>query len=360
MSAKRLVRVFGDDEDLSYLPPNFFDIVDQLPSTLLARIPRYYPEVGRQKFSIREVPIRHSSYPIFAYRIQAASFAKDIYVKFAPVFSEKNEGLVEYENLKRVHDEFPKGQGYGSPRPLEFIPEISALITEGVEGISLRATLLRANWLGASAKRRADLKRIVERCGYWLRTFHSMYGVELVECQPSFRPAWVGSWDHLRPWLAESEIGDRVQHDVQRIASNQWDRVSLPVSRKHGDLALDNILVHECRISVLDVSYADRAGIFSDLAHFVANLLTVNSFPRYVLFDTGYARELSGLFLSAYGVSEYTNSHALLRPYLIDAMLERFATQTAAVRAKLGDKLAGAIIVPLCRKYAKLLCEVAR
>lgn len=357
-STARLIRRYGDEEDLSYLPRDFFSVVDELPRFLASRIAKYYPEVAQRNPSMREIPIAHSSYPIFAYRIQAPGFSRNVYIKFAPVFPDKNEGLVEYENLQRIHDHFPRGRGYGSPKPLEFIPEWNALITEGVRGTSLRTRLLRANWLGASAARRGELKRIVERCGHWLREFHSINGIEWIRGAPKFELGWMASWDRLRHWLSEAEAGDRIRDDVQRIIDDRWGVLNLPVSRKHGDLALDNILVYEGDINVLDVSYADRDALFNDVAHFVANIRTVNSLPRHVLFDRRYARTLSDIFLKAYGVSDYPDGYESLRPYLINAMLERFTVQASAIRTRFGDKLSGILTALLCRTYARLLCDI--
>jgi hypothetical protein len=354
----RLERRYGKDEDLSYLPINFFDIVGDLPEVIKSRIAKYYPQVGKQPFSIQEMAIPHSSYPIFAYRIETPTFVKEIYVKFAPIYPHKNEGLVEYDNLRRIDECFQKGRGYGSPKPLEFIPELNALITEGVAGINLRAVLLRDNWIGASSVRRANLKQIIEKCGYWLREFHETIGIELEPFEAKFDKYWMTSWDLLGPCLFGHRTADRVRLAVQQLIDWRPNKMMLPVSPKHGDMALDNILVDSHEINVLDVSYGNRDVIFNDIACFLAGLRTINNLPRHVLFDFGYARELSRVFLSAYGIVDFQHDKTMLQLYSINAVLERFCEHGKTLRLKFGEKLGRVLTARLCRKYSRILSDV--
>ena len=351
---RQLEERFGSNEELGYLPSNFIEIVNGLPRLIDRRVISYYPELQNREYLIRELSVPHSSYPIFAFQVVAGAFSRNIYVKFAPIYPQKNEGLVEYENLCLIDEQFPKGQEYGSPKPLEFIADLNALVMEGVEGIAFRKILLRNNWLGAWPAPRSVLKAIVQRCGRWLRDFHRINGIECTSIETPLKSSMLLTWQRIKPGFSDSQLALQ----VQKIIESRPAVSVMPGSRKHGDLALDNILVDKKSINVLDVSYTDRDVIYRDVAFFVANLRTINNLPFHLFFDFGYARQLCGDFLSAYGISEFLDGNATLQFYVIEAILGRFESQANTIKAKLGSASGDFLVRYLCRKYSRILGEV--
>lgn len=350
---------YGSDEDLSYLPENFFEMVDELPKFIRSRVAVYYPEIGQIPCSVRNMAVMHSTYPIFAFRIASPGFVKDIYVKFAPVYPHKNEGLVEYNNLQQVHKCFHKGRGYCSPRPLEFIHELNALVTEGVAGVPFREVLLRDNWIGASDCKRNNLKQIVQRCGYWLREFHEAGGIEFVPFElegekggvvPTGKPGNMPRSGQISGW-----VNERIKASIDGFPRN----APIPVSRVHGDLALDNILVNGQDINVLDVSYDKKDLIFEDVASFLANLVTINTLPMHPLYNLNYVGELNNSFLAAYGILDYPDHGPLLRACLIKAVFGRFESQVKSLKSRIPGRLCLIPMVYLRRKYDRILNNIS-
>lgn len=352
---ERLAQKYGDEEDLFYLPENFFDVIDELPGIIRERASTYYPEIGHRPFLVREKAVSRSTYPIFAYQISAAGFVRDIYVKFAPVYPQKNEGLVEYENLQLIWKNFRKDGGYGSPKPLDFIHELNALVVEGVPGVPFLGILLRDNWYSASSLKRKNLERIVARCGYWLREFHQAAGIESVPC------------GDIHAWLPREDLTDclpckRLTRSARDILNNlsgmDWRGMVLPVSRIHGDLALDNILTDGQTVNVLDVSYNKRDAIYADVASFLANLLTVNTMPKHPLYDSRQVRNLSRAFLAAYGIEDFRNHTVLLKAYLVRAVLTRCVEQRSSIEARIHERLRYIPMIYLHLKYYRILTEI--
>jgi tRNA A-37 threonylcarbamoyl transferase component Bud32 len=299
---------------------------------LMRNLPDYFRDARGGPFTIEDCGVKASTYPIYRFRVSCPGLARpmDVFVKFAPKEDGRNEGLIEFENLKRMHEGTKDGiYRYRSPRPLDYWTDVDALVTEGFEGEPFIDALKRQNTVYASREARAGLRANVEAVAGWFRHFHSLdAGIERVPHVDAFEKG-EEAIDALKGSGFNADIISSIE-GIRREISAMCGRQGpyLLSATKHGDPALDNILVRGTEVCVLDLSYSERAPVFEDIARFAVALETINPYPAAPDYSFKGSAELKDAFLRVYlsGKPQNAVGEALLHGFILNEILLRCRT----------------------------------
>jgi Ser/Thr protein kinase RdoA (MazF antagonist) len=179
-----------------------------------------------------------------------------------------------------VHERFAPHLGLSAPRPIACYPELLALVTERVEGVSLQELLARAR---AFPSRAAvdDLSLTVRRVGAWIKEFQAFDG-----------PAGNISLDEMRSYLDKRlqplADGYVIGADVRLGLLRHFDELAGRVSASdletvpiHADFTPENVLIHNGDVSVLDFTMAKRGAQYLDLSHMLLHLDLLKAKPWF-------------------------------------------------------------------------------
>jgi Ser/Thr protein kinase RdoA (MazF antagonist) len=169
--------------------------------------------------------------------------------------------LREYRATRALNDALGARHDVGALRPLAFLPEFNAIVTEEVSGEPLAALVKRA--------RRADsaLLESFHRVGRWLRMYQGMEEpsalVDLAE-----RRAYL---DDRLALLVGRIITPATRAEVLAHIDplrRELDGRRIPAVLIHADLTLTNVMVGtDGRVTVLDFAMAKTGTPVHDLAH---------------------------------------------------------------------------------------------
>ncbi len=345
------------DEDLAHLPKDFADVAAMVPVRLKSNAAGYFPELVGKDFALTPLKQKTSSYPMLHFSIKAQGVNKGIFVKFAPFSEDYNEGLDEYNNLRRMEQALSgKGFGYSSPRPLDFWHDVQALVMEEFYGEPLMEVLLGKNTIGARPATRDYLAGITGLVGQWLNCYHNAGGLKKEPFGWLFTQRAASATRALREagfsghTLAEAE---NALDSITRWATA--GKAKADISTAHGDMALDNILVKDNSVCVLDLSYRKTAPVYEDIAAFSTALETINPYPASVAWSYQGAKRLKGFFIKAYfagrGLSD--DEDIMLHGYMLTELMNRCAHHLRSAGAT-GPLARGLVGVVVRRKYSRL------
>ena len=174
----------------------------------------------------------------------------------ASELADRNQAIVEFEILSRLHPSFEGVDGCSVPRPVAVLPEVDAYVMEFVDGYLMSEDLRFARYLTSKAGFR-KLANDYRLCGRWLRIFQEVTGGRRV-AGPEAIESVTKRIDHRLRLIQET--GDpRCGKDFRKRVSNLVEDLAteLPGSEvtlagRHGDLGPWNILVNRDEITVLD------------------------------------------------------------------------------------------------------------
>ena len=273
---------------------------------LQQRVRDYYPEFVGEAVVSEALPLRErSTYPIFLVEVQDPNAVRKVVIKFAPVFSENNEGLTEYRNMVALSQRGPADDPeLGLVRALDFYPETNALVTEFVEGPRFSHSLLAGCSLGAGAESRHAVRKHARAAGRWLAMFH---GAGLATDSGSVATladsSLLATCSDLVAQARRLGVLWRTLDEVSRFLDWLGPRLGrLPGSQApvHGDYAPQNMVIGDGRLFVFDLQRSFAEVIYHDIAYFLVTLETLNPFPKHPLFVRARARQLGGDFLLGY------------------------------------------------------------
>lgn len=344
------------NEDLSHLPKDFPAVAATVPGRLRSNAVEYFPELVGKDFALTTLEQRMSSYPMLHFAINAQGVKKGMFVKFAPFADGYNEGLDEYNNLRRMEKALSgKGLPYSSPRPLDFWHDIQALVMEEFYGKPLKDVLFSKNTMGARQATRDYLAGLTGLVGQWLNCYHHAGGLKKEPFDGHFSERAVSAVKELkeagftgRPLKeAEDAIGM-----VRTLARDS--RAKADIAPAHGDIALDNVLVRDNSVCVLDLSYRKTAPVYEDVAAFSTALETINPYPSSVAWSYQGAKALKASFIKAYfmgrGLSK--DEALMLNGYTLTEMMRRCAHHLRCAAA--GPFAGGLVGAVVRRKYQRL------
>ena len=166
-------------------------------------------------------------------------------------------------------------------RPLDFLPERSALVMEDAGEPDLRRVIRAAVLSRPGSANRARLLRGFHNAGLWLRALHAM-PFEHAEARRSTIAELMidvdASLDYLRSRV-DRRIVDAVAVGMLRALSAMREPT---LAACHGDFAMRNVLVDGLgRVRAIDVLGRWRTPIFEDVAYFL-NGMRVHRFDTFL------------------------------------------------------------------------------
>lgn len=219
------------------------------------------------------------------------------------------------------------------PKPVAFLPEVSAIVLEKLQGNDLRGILQRnCNRLVGPFRWHKTFK-LGTAVGQWLRRFH------VATAQPAARhdsTAYLASvWEFLEKCSTgglDCTIHDEVWARVTRVSERLQGRM-VPQAALQGDFTPINILTGSDRLAVVDFGgFKESAPIFEDAGMFMADLDIKSYSPLY---SRKASDATASGFLEGYGE---TLDRELLDLYTFRSLLDFLARQfqnPSAGRARL-------------------------
>jgi hypothetical protein len=272
---------------------------DQIQALLGRNLRRYFPESAGSRLPIELVQVSRRSYSdlyLFRTPTSGAEGEKGIAVKvFLPASGGRDAARRQYAALNSVWPVFRSLPTMTIPRPLDYFPEFSALVTESIQGRSLQELFRTFRSLPGSD---AGLVRLIYLSGQWLRKFHdataSAPGTMDVDDKLASARANLGL---LRSAGFQVELCAHLETRLDFLARD-IRRLELPMAAVHGDFTIDNVLFDGKRLIALDLGGKDRNAIFHDISTFLNSLALIGlSWPvRRSLIVRSREEFLSGYF----------------------------------------------------------------
>jgi phosphotransferase family enzyme len=175
----------------------------------------------------------------------------------------------EFEMTARVHGRLAAHAGLSTARPIACYPELLAMVTERVDGVSLDRLLVRARRFG-SDRAVQDLSAIMRRVGVWLNAFQALNGPEVSKRHVSLDQMRIYLDKRLQP-LADGRV---ISADVRVRLLTQFDDLASMIPRSdleevpvHADFTPENVVIRDRDVTVLDFTMAKRGARYLDLSH---------------------------------------------------------------------------------------------
>lgn len=216
------------------------------------------------------------------------------------VTQEKNQAVVEYELLTKLHPLYQQVPRCSVPQPILVVPKQEMYIMSFVEG-EILADRLRFARLLASTRGFRELCQSYFNCGKWLRHFQESTGIKR-SMTGSFESVLNRCKERLR-FLKQSAQG-RVQSGFC-AAIDRWlvEKVralkghSVEVAGRHGDFGPWNVIAGRNGITVIDFLGYKEEPLFIDVAHW---LMTISDEEVGLFTSTSKLSALRRQFLIGY------------------------------------------------------------
>ena len=184
------------------------------------------------------------------------------------------------------------------PKPICFLPETTAVVTEKVDGRPLVPVLVRGNLAHALGFRIDKPLELSHRIGRVLRALHGLTDtgeVATLDCEHRLRV--VG--DYRKQRLLDDDLMAEIEETVSACLHEVGD-VEYPVTKKHGDFQPSNImLVGPSRIAIFDFWFNTTDVVLTDVCGFIMGLRALRL--RYPLpRRRDYSSKLETRFLEGY------------------------------------------------------------
>ena len=239
----------------------------------------------------------------------------------------------EFAFHSKVYEYFAnQPEEFAVVRPLDYIPELQALLTEKAPGIDLGKLIHRCRYAinGYSASS-DNLRQHFQRCGKWLALLHEGFAqpvhghldIAELECQVNRyhqRLIRAGGPQHL---------ADSFREQITALLRHFAD-TPIKLTQLHGDFKLRHIFVNGDRVTPIDFGNELNGAAFDDVARLLVEIRLLD-FGYGMPLRRGIMRDLQQSFLHGYLGSE--GRPALLRLYYIiwlwakwDRRLKKFTT----------------------------------
>ena len=215
----------------------------------------------------------------------------------------------EFDGLALIQSALGERHGldrrFGAIRPLAWLPEHSAFVTDYVGQPTLRTVFLRTSRL--RLRRASPLPdRPWENAGAWLRIFHD-HPTTLPLSPRADRPAGVGDLlSRFADFLVDRLGGHPLLRELSGSGTDVADAAlppALPLGTGHGDFVANNMfLSREGRITVFDPLPMWRVPVYQDLATMVVGLRMVSSqaMSRGLAFPSPQLQRFEGALYRGY------------------------------------------------------------
>jgi aminoglycoside phosphotransferase (APT) family kinase protein len=255
--------------------------------------------------------------------------ATTIYVKAhrnpnAPPARLHRKARLEFDTLSHLYERFGPVPGCAVVRPIAFLPDYLAVVTEAGTGENLHRLVKKCAVVWGSRAAMASAMAHCRGAGVWLRHFQT------ITDQGRQEPLPLGQWLEwieadvalcVKLGLSTSDGAGLVDSARARIAALADRRFA--VVGQHPDYQPDNVLVSPRGVTVLDFTSFQYGSPISDVARFVASLDFLGKSP---LFPRRRLRVLAAAFLG--GIGEDTTA---IRPALVLSLIHHMVRAARTV-----------------------------
>ena len=217
------------------------------------------------------------------------------------VFGERNQAVVEYDILRKLHTGLETVEGCFVPRPLVVVPEIETYVMEYVEGDLFVDLLKQVRYFAPRAGLRC-LQRHFFLCGRWLKHFQSITGVSVANtdvlqktiegCERLLKQIEQTANGHCPSCLRNRVMGD-LEENMNRLSGDE-----LLVAGRHGDFGPWNMIVNDRGITVIDFLGYDQDLVALDVLKI---LVCLDKETRSLTSSPKRVASLRTRFLEGYG-----------------------------------------------------------
>lgn len=246
----------------------------------------------------------------------------------------------EYQALTTIEKQFNglHDDRFGVVRPLDYISELNATITEGVRAISMKRTFRRVSRFHPLPPPPA-LPAALSNSGAWLREYQKLPASlgSVRTTRDDFMAAIEELCYALGPISQSKAFLSAVPSQIDGPA-RQLLPSFLPLGAAHGDFGQSNVLLDKTgRIYVLDTAGGWHVPVFEDLAYFVvgmecSRLQILTDGVAFSVHELALARQA---FLRGYFGGE--GEPPAFQLYEILLVLEKWAAELRKVRSRGGS-----------------------
>ena len=214
-------------------------------------------------------------------------------------------------------------------RALDFIESRSAIVTEELQGTTLRRLMSRHTRLHFF-RRAGDLRLPFVNAGAWLRAYHRLDAAGAVPRHDTRRAVLDFTADitqYLAATGTEGSLFLKVGDAIVRAAAESLPD-TLPVVLGHGDFAMRNVIVDaKGRVASLDMWNRWRTAPYEDIAYFLVAMR--NSRPQSVMQGALFDESTLGHWESAFIAGYYAGQPPPMQPIRIYQLLMLLDTWAA-------------------------------
>jgi len=319
---------------------------------------KYFPHLAGREISVRCRRFPGGSNPLYCCELQpnnGPTPSAQIIVKFAP-----KPLLIEFDYLTLLYETRSEiASGLVVLRPLDFFPDVNALLTEKIGGEPLLRLVLRKLHRFAGHTERESIAARIRLCGQWLANFHRLtHGPN----DAPFDEAWIDDVSgRIRDLerIGFSPLALRTARTILSSLHRFGHSRPAPYAPKHGDFGLWNVQAGDDWVCVFDLNDRRSVCIYDDLAFFVVTLEIINTWPRYPLFDRRAAVAMKGHLLEGYFGSNKRYSDVLMEGHMLKQFLFRCVRQRGdvAARSPMLLPLFDAVYLPFYSQRVLRQCE---
>jgi len=216
------------------------------------------------------------------------------------VVREKNQAVVEYTVLSKLHPLYQQVPRCSVPQPIFVVPELELCVIGCVEGEMLVDRLRYVRFF-TSVKGFRNLCQSYFDCGRWLRHFQEYTGITLKTVN-TFESVLQRCYERVQS-LEQSAQGRIPKNFCAAIMDWLTEKIRglegypVEVAGRHGDFGPWNVIAGTNGITVIDFLGYKEEPVFVDVAHW---LMTISDENVGLLNSKGRLSELRRQFLLGY------------------------------------------------------------
>jgi phosphotransferase family enzyme len=246
-----------------------------LAARLRERLAEYYLNPKAENCQLQVVRVRSAAYSrlfVFHGLSQDGALNIRLAVKVYSGVGQLAFAQRQFDALNLLWGDFSKSPRLKIPKPLDFLPDLPAIVMEEVAGCSVQELVKWASWLRWTREKALTACR---NCGEWLHHFHSVTRVSQgqLDAREKQQSLHLGV-ARLATFGFDAETCKHLEEKIEllvNILSEQNEQRSLV----HGDFTVDNVLLDGDITTVLDVEGRYQNLIYHDMASFLNSIALV-------------------------------------------------------------------------------------
>jgi hypothetical protein len=217
----------------------------------------------------------------------------------------RNSGEAEFEAFTKIHAIGDWPEGCSTVRPLEYVPQFNAIVTEFFPSKDLFVQCRRASTVGRLTPGRnpEGVHASLARCGAWLRHFqraHDAHGQVAVRSDQLLSQMTLWSKDIERTCIRPRFL----KTVLEALRASRWS-VTMPEARTCEGFEVRNIIVDGAgTVRLVDPGQLSWASGLEDVAHFLVSLTLLFWGTPSLWLGIPTAREYRRCFLRAWALQD--------------------------------------------------------